>query len=98
MRRAGTVLRLHELVPHARELPPPWEYVEDDADAFATLERALRGRAVLDSVRADAAAGFLAASLAYPDGIDAYEFYFKNDGSKTVLFKAQSRVNMVASP
>ena len=96
--RHGHVLRLHELVPHARELPPPWEYVEDDADAFAKLERALRGRAVLDSVRADAAAGFLAASLAYPDGIDEYEFYFKNDGSKTVLFKAQSRVNRASPP
>ena len=77
---------------------PPWEYVEDDADAFAKLERALRGRAVVDSVRADAAAGFLAASLAYPDGIDEYEFYFKNDGSKTVLFKAQSRVNRASPP
>ena len=77
---------------------PPWEYVEDDADAFAKLERALRGRAVADSVRADAAAGFLAASLAYPDGVDEYEFYFKNDGSKTVLFKAQSRVNRASPP
>ena len=48
--------------------------------------------------RADAAAGFLAASLAYPDGIDEYEFYFKNDGSKTVLFKAQSRVNRASPP
>ena len=44
------------------------------------------------------AAGFLAASLAYPDGIDEYEFYFKNDGSKTVLFKAQSRVNRASPP
>lgn len=77
---------------------PPWEYVEDDAVAFAKLERALRGRAVADSVRADAAAGFVAASLAYPDGVDDYEFYFKNDGSKTVLFKAQSRVNKASPP
>ena len=77
---------------------PPWEYVEDDADAFAKLERALRGRAVANSVRADSASGFLAASLAYPDGVDEYEFYFKNDGSKTVLFKAQSLVNKVSPP
>ena len=71
---------------------PPWEYLESDADALESLVRTLRRRPGAVVRDADAARGYVAATLEYPDGADEYEFFFTRDGSKTVLFRAQSRV------
>ena len=77
---------------------PPWEYLESDADAFESLVRTLRRRPGAVVRDADAARGHVAATLEYPDGADEYEFFFTRDGSKTVLFRAQSRVNRASPP
>ena len=77
---------------------PPWEYLESDADAFQSLVRTLRRRPGAVVRDADPARGYVAATLEYPDGADDYEFFFTDDGSKTVLFRAQSRVNRASPP
>ena len=91
-------MRLHELVPNPRELPPPWEYLESDADAFDRLLRALDEDDAANVLVADADRGVVAAALTTRDGVDDYEFFFTNDGGKTVLFRAQSRVARASPP
>ena len=88
--------------PRARSEPPrttsPWEYLESDADAFDRLLRALDEDDAANVLVADADRGVVAAALTTRDGVDDYEFFFTNDGGKTVLFRAQSRVARASPP
>ena len=77
---------------------PPWEYLESDADAFDRLLRALDEDDAANVLVADADRGVVAAALTTRDGVDDYEFFFTNDGGKTVLFRAQSRVARASPP
>jgi len=77
---------------------PPWEYLGDDTAAFKSLEKLLVEKAQPGSVYADETTGFIRADLKYPDGVDTYEFHFKNDGSRIVLFSARSQTNKVSPP
>ena len=84
---------------------PPWEYTGSDADAFAKLTRVLGEKPGSVITTADEARGYVAASLRYGGGggsggddVDDVEFFLTMDGSKTVLFKSQSRVNKASPP
>ena len=77
---------------------PPWEYIEADDVAFKRLSDLLADLALPDSLRVDAPNGKLSADIQYDDGVDSYEFWFKNDGSRVVLFSAVSDTNKVSPP
>ena len=76
----------------------PWEYTSSDGDAFIKLTRVLRDATPGGITAADEVGGYLAASLQYGSEVDDVEFFFTKNGSKTVLFKSQSRVNKASPP